>query len=128
MDKAYEGRFLYAAALPYTLADASLARELMHPEMGGPPPASLAEVVVAPFGETAPHAHPSSSHVIHVLEGRGSMRIENRIFPLETRDTVFVPAGAVHQVQNSGDCFLRFLCFFTPPHRHGDTSIIEDKP
>lgn len=124
MDKARETRIPYASALPYTAADGSLVRELIHPEIHPGVAASLAEMVVAPFGESALYTHPGSDLTIHFLEGRGSMRVGARVFQTNERDTVYIPAKNAWQVQNSDDCFLRFLCFFSPFHRHSETIIV----
>ncbi|MBI5844856.1 MAG: cupin domain-containing protein [Deltaproteobacteria bacterium] len=124
MEKTHDTRVPYASALPYTAADGSLVRELFHPEIHGEVSTSLAEMVVAPFGESALYTHPGSHLTVHFLEGRGSMRVGARVFQTNERDTVCVPAKTAWQVQNSGDCFLRFLCFFSPFHKHSETIIV----
>lgn len=124
MEKATETRVPYASALPYTAADGSLVRELLHPEIHGALKTSLSEMVVAPFGESALYTHPGSDLTVHFLEGRGSMRVDARIFSAAERDTVYVPSGSSWQVHNSGDCFLRLLCFFSPFHKHSETIIV----
>jgi mannose-6-phosphate isomerase-like protein (cupin superfamily) len=111
----------YASALPYTTQNGVLIRELMHPDRHGNHDASLVEEVVAPLEQSSLHKHEKSDEIYHFTEGRGAMRVGDRVFPVQPRDTVFIPKGTDHQVQNSGECFLRVLCFSVPAGRHEDT-------
>lgn len=114
----------YASALPFTTPEGTLVRELLHPDKHGGHDASLIEEVVAPFEQSGLHMHEKSDEIYHFTEGRGAMRAGDRVFPVEPRDTVFIPKGMAHQVQNSGDCFLRVLCFAVPALRPGDTTTL----
>ncbi len=111
----------YASVLPYTTMEGTLVRELLHPARHGNHNASLVEEVLAPFEQSYLHRHEKSDEVYHFTGGRGAMRVGDRVFSVEPGDTVFIPKGTAHQVQNSGDCFLRVLCFAVPACRLEDT-------
>ncbi len=39
-------------------------------------------------------------------------------------DTVAIPPGAAHCIENTGTEPLRILCACTPPYDHGDTHLV----
>ncbi|MEW5773999.1 MAG: cupin domain-containing protein [Thermodesulfobacteriota bacterium] len=113
-------------ARPYVTKDGSVIRELFHPDRHGGGRMSLAEAVVPPGRETAPHSHLGSEELYHVLSGRGRMRLERREFELLPGDTVRIEPGQVHSVLNEGEEDLVFLCLCAPPYSHHDTELEED--
>ncbi len=114
----------YSSAQPFMCQDGTLTRNLMHPDIHGTHNASLVETVVPPLERSALVRHEFSDAIYHFIEGRGSMRIGERVLSVEPRDTVYIPMGQQHQVENSGDCFLRILCFAVPAARDADKTIV----
>jgi quercetin dioxygenase-like cupin family protein len=53
------------------------------------------------------HQHP---HVVIILRGRGEVRLENDVYPIEPFDCVFVAPDAVHQFRAGSSDPLGFLC------------------
>lgn len=66
---------------------------------------------LAPGKVEGAHHHPDVDETIHVLAGAGFARLDDRVEPLATGDTVFVPAGTVHEWR-AGPEGLRFLYSF----------------
>lgn len=66
---------------------------------------------LAPGRIEGAHHHPDADATIHVLAGAGSARLDDRIEPLAAGDTVFVPAGTVHEWR-AGPEGMRFLYSF----------------
>jgi quercetin dioxygenase-like cupin family protein len=72
------------------------------------------ESTAAP-GEGPPlHRHASEDEVLYVLEGRLRVKLEATIHEAPAGSFVFIPKGAPHTWQNSGDGPASFLVLFTP--------------
>ncbi|WP_449435007.1 cupin domain-containing protein [Pseudomonas putida] len=57
------------------------------------------------------HSH-EPEEVYHVLEGEGRCTIESVSYELRAGGTLFIPGGAVHQKESTGEKPLRFLFSF----------------
>ncbi|MFQ6107840.1 MAG: cupin domain-containing protein [Thermoplasmata archaeon] len=64
---------------------------------------------ISPGGHTPRHSH-DFEHEVFVLEGAGTLAVEDREESLASGDVVFLPANIVHQFVNDGDQTLSFLC------------------
>ena len=73
-------------------------------------------------GEIGLEMHPDTDQFIRVESGRALVRMgtckETLNFQscLKTGDGVFVPAGAWHNICNTGDCPLKLSSIYAPPH------------
>jgi mannose-6-phosphate isomerase-like protein (cupin superfamily) len=115
----------YAAVPAFVTKDGSTVRELMHPATHGARHQSLAEAIVAPGQTTALHRHRSSEELYHVTAGRGRMTLGDRNFEVGPGDTVCIPPGTAHCIENTGTEPLRILCCCAPPYAHADTELLE---
>ena len=97
----------HADATPYVTKDGSVIRELMHPAHHPVRGQSLAEARVAPGGRTATHVHRVSEELYHVTQGRGRMTLDGEIFEVRQGDTVLIPPGTPHSIENAGEGELR---------------------
>ncbi len=68
------------------------------------------------------HHHPDADETIHVLAGSGEARLDRMSTPLEKGDTVFVPAGTVHEWRG-GEAGMTFLYSF-PADRFEDVVYV----
>ena len=61
------------------------------------------------------HYHLANEEAIYVLEGSGTLRIDERQIALSWGDYVAMPVGerGAHQIINTSDEPLRYLCFST---------------
>jgi len=61
------------------------------------------------------HWHASNEEAIFVIEGEGTMRIGSEEVPVRSGDYVAFPTGpeTAHQLVNSGEAPLRYLCLST---------------
>jgi len=104
--------------------DGSIIRELMHPVSHGCEKQSLAEAVV-PMGEkTALHRHLLSEEIYYILAGCGQISIGDKDHLVAVGDTVCILPGIPHNIENTGDEALIFLCCCTPPYSHDDTELL----
>jgi len=126
--KVRTARTRYAEAEPYTTRDGSTIRELMHPAVHGNRNQSLAEAEVPPGGRTLRHLHRRAEELYHVTAGEGVMHLGPGAFPVAPGDTVLIPPGTPHWIENTGDGPLRILCCCAPAYAHEDTELLgEDR-
>lgn len=90
----------------------------------GPRLISLAEATVAPGQTTALHRHGKSEELYHVTAGHGRMTLDEETFNVGPGDTVCIPPGTPHRIENTGAVPLRILCCCTPPYAHADTELL----
>jgi len=108
----------------YRTLDGSEIRELMHPTVHGNANQSLAEAIV-PVGErTHLHRHLKSEELYHVTAGQGVMQLAEQRFSIQPGDTIAIPPGSPHAVENTGNEPLRILCCCAPPYAHDDTELL----
>lgn len=109
----------------YLTKDGSEIRELMHPDAFPVLKQSLAEATVPVGTTTKLHRHLKSDEIYHITRGQGIMVLGDERTNVATGDTVFIPAGTLHRIRNSGDVPLKILCFCCPAYSHDDTELLE---
>ena len=100
----------------FVTKDGSTIRELHHTEVQ-----SLAEATLEPSEATKRHYHRETEEIYFVLKGSGTMEVDGRTQTVRPGDAVLIPAGAWHQLENTGSSELRILCCCAPPYSHEDT-------
>lgn len=108
----------------YVTRDGSQIRELMHPDVQGSCNQSLAEATVPVGCETHLHRHVITEEIYHILSGNGRVRVGGDESPVEAGDTVLIPAGTPHNIRNTGNNDLVFLCSCSPAYSHEDTELL----
>lgn len=109
----------------YVTLDGSEIRELMHPDRHRVRNQSLAMAIVEPGAATQLHLHRAAEELYHVLEGQGRMTLDMTNFQVRAGDTVLIPPGTPHCIENTGTLELRILCCCSPAYRHDDTELLE---
>jgi mannose-6-phosphate isomerase-like protein (cupin superfamily) len=115
----------YGQITPYRTKDGSTIRELMHPSTHDNHAQSLAEAIVAPGATTHLHRHRQSEELYHITAGRGRMTLGEESFDVGPGDTLCIPPGTPHCIENTGNEPLRILCSCAPPYSHDDTELLE---
>jgi mannose-6-phosphate isomerase-like protein (cupin superfamily) len=106
----------------FTAPDHSMICELLHPardsrlQMG----CSIARAVVKTGQATRPHCISNSSEVYYILEGEGVIHIDAESAAVIPGQAVYVPPGALQQIENTGTGDLSFLCIVDPMWRAED--------
>jgi mannose-6-phosphate isomerase-like protein (cupin superfamily) len=118
------GHSQYAEVTPYHTKDGSIIRELMHPGRHGCRNQSLAEARIPAGSETHLHRHLVTEEFYHVVAGRGRMTLGDSVFGIGPGDTVAIPPGTPHRVNNPGDETLVILCCCAPAYAHDDTELL----
>lgn len=110
--------------IPYTTKDGSGIRELLHPAVHGTEAVSLAEATVPPGTSTFAHRHMESREIYYVVQGLGLMHVEGEAREVRAGDSVWIPPGSAHFVENTGGIDLVILCVCVPPYSHEDTRLV----
>lgn len=113
----------YKDAKPYTTKDGSIVRELMHPEHHICKNQSFAEAIIACDLETKSHKHLKSEEIYYINQGNGLMTLGDKIFNVNTGDTICIPPGTVHKIKNTGNIYLKIICSCSPAYSHDDTVL-----
>ena len=113
-----------ASCPAYVTKDGSEIRELMHPAVQGNAAQSLAEATVAPGARTALHRHRCTEELYHILSGNGRMQLAEENFDVVAGDTICIPPGTAHCIENLGDKPLVLLCCCSPAYSHDDTELL----
>ena len=114
----------YHDSSAYTTKDGSTIRELLHPSLHCNRHQSLAEARVAPGCTTLLHRHHQSEELYHITAGNGMMILGDKRFAVSVGDTILIPPGTPHAIENSGDSELVILCCCAPPYSHEDTELL----
>ena len=63
---------------------------------------SLAEEVLPPGAAVKPHYHKTHEEIYYLLRGSGRMRVGEEWQDVTAGDAVYIPAGLVHSLANTG--------------------------
>jgi mannose-6-phosphate isomerase-like protein (cupin superfamily) len=75
---------------------------------------------IAPGSEIGEEVHDDGDQFFRVEEGKGEVIIDGHRSKIEGDHAIIVPAGARHNVVNTGDKPLRLYTVYAPPeHRDG---------
>jgi len=109
----------------FTTKDGSEIRELLAHRNSCIEKQSLAEARLPPGGKTTPHYHPVTEEIYYITHGSGEMRIDSNRRQVSVGDAIAIPPGARHQIANTGEEVLRFLCCCAPAYEDHDTVLLE---
>lgn len=86
----------------------------------------LVLMTLQPGEEIGEEVHDDRDQFFRFEEGVGEVRIDGVANPVEDDIAVIVPAGARHNVVNTGGAPLRFYTLYGPPE-HKDGTVHRDK-
>jgi mannose-6-phosphate isomerase-like protein (cupin superfamily) len=109
----------------FTTKDGSEIRELLAHRNSCIRNQSLAEARLPPAAATTPHYHPATEEIYYILEGTGRMQIDEDIREVGPGDAIAIPPGTTHQIRNTCDVILKFLCCCAPGYEHDDTVLLD---
>jgi mannose-6-phosphate isomerase-like protein (cupin superfamily) len=109
---------------PYATKDGSEIRELLHPQHHVVRNQSLAEATLPPGTVTLLHRHRVTEEIYHVTHGCGVMTLNDETFQIRSGDSILIPPGTPHRVENTGHEALRILCCCAPAYSHADTELL----
>jgi len=108
----------------FVAGDHTLLRELLHPDKANIKLRySLAHAVLKP-GLTSQLHTLTSSEVYYILEGEGTMFINDESSVVSAGQAVYIPPNAKQYITNSGKVDLKFLCIVDPAWRLQDETVL----
>lgn len=111
---------------PFITKDGSSIRELMAYRNSAAKQTSLAEATLPPNTQTECHLHPKTEEIYYFLKGSGKVLLGDNVVNVAPGDSVLHLPGVRHQIWNTGDIPLLFLCVCAPAYEHDDTVILPD--
>jgi len=109
----------------FTTKDGSEIRELLAHRNSCIVNQSLAEARLPPGHSTTPHYHPKTEEIYYIISGHARMRIESETESVGPGDAIAIPPGLTHEITNTGQETLVFLCCCAPCYEHADTVLAE---
>ncbi len=109
----------------FTTKDGSEIRELLAHRNSCIRNQTLAEARLPPGLATTPHHHLRAEEIYYILAGEGLMQVGDETRPVGVGDAIAIPPGAIHQITNTSDEVLKFLCCCAPGYEHEDTLLAE---
>ena len=100
----------------YQTKDGSIIRELTHPNQQGSKNQSLAEAIIPVDTKTLLHKHHKSEELYHITQGNGLMTLDEQQFEVSAGDTVCIPPGTKHCIENIDKEELKILCCCSPAY------------
>ncbi|HEX6313669.1 MAG TPA: cupin domain-containing protein [Gemmatimonadaceae bacterium] len=86
----------------------------------------LVLMTLEPGAEIGEEVHPDTDQFFRVEEGRGEVMIEGAMTRVERDMVIIVPAGARHNIRNTGKLPLKVYTLYAPPH-HADGTVHHTK-
>ena len=101
--------------------DGSEIRELMAYRNSCIRNLSLAEAMLPVVAVTQEHYHTGTDEIYYILQGRGRMRVGDEERAVGPLDAIAIPSGQRHNIANTGNEPLVFLCCCAPAYEHHTT-------
>jgi quercetin dioxygenase-like cupin family protein len=83
---------------------------------------ALRRFIMKPGGGMPLHTN-TVEHEQYVLRGQAQIGIDGQDYTVKSGDVVFIPAGAPHYYQNTGDEPFEFLCII--PNQKDEITVID---
>lgn len=84
----------------------------------------LVLMAIQPGEEIGEEVHDDRDQFFSVEQGKGEVWIDGKRSKIKSDDAIIVPAGARHNVVNTGDKPLRLYTLYAPPeHRDGTVHV-----
>lgn len=76
----------------------------------------LVLMALAPGQDIGSETHATHDQFFRIEKGRGEIVIDGITTPVKSGDGIIVPAGALHNLKNTGDKPLRLYTLYGPPN------------
>ena len=100
--------------------------ELLHPDLETDElkiKYSIAHAIVKPGEASKPHKLKTSSEIYYILEGKGTMFIDDESAEVHPGQAIYIPPNSRQYIQNNGVSDLKFLCIVNPPWKREDEEV-----
>lgn len=86
------------------------------------PHLQLVLMALQPGEDIGEEVHETVDQFFRIESGQGEVLIDGRKTGIESESAVLVPAGARHNIRNTGDTVLRLYTLYAPP-QHADGTV-----
>ena len=93
----------------------ALSKLLVNPETTDTRNFDFRVSLYRPKGMVEEHVHERAEHVYYIVSGVGLFTLDGEARVVGPRDTIFVPPGVKHQINNTGVEDLLFIVATSPP-------------
>lgn len=108
----------------FIAGDNTILHELLHPNKADLNLRySLAHALVKPGLTSQPHKL-KNSEVYYILEGEGTMYIDEENAKVRLGQAVYIPPNSKQYIKNTGKTDLKFLCIVDPAWRIEDEEVL----
>lgn len=90
------------------------------------PNMQLVLMSIEPGEEIGEEVHEDTDQFFRVEDGKGEVTIDGRTTGIESDMAILVPAGAKHNIRNTGRESLKVYTIYAPPH-HADGTVHRTK-
>jgi mannose-6-phosphate isomerase-like protein (cupin superfamily) len=96
---------------------------LINPETAGSVHMTFGKITVRP-GEGSPrHYHAKTEEIYYIMSGSGKIVIDDKPYPVGPGHSILVPQGARHELTNTGNENLVYLCVDSPVFNPQDVFV-----
>ncbi len=88
---------------------------------------SLAEEILPPGAAVGRHFHRETEEVYYILSGSGEMTVGEETAQVSTGDAVYIPAGNVHTLKNTGSEPMKIMLVCGAAHSFDDSFPVSDE-
>jgi mannose-6-phosphate isomerase-like protein (cupin superfamily) len=85
------------------------------------PHSQVVLMTILPGSEIGEEVHEHGDQSLLIVAGEGEAVLARKASPLSVGDLVFVPAGTLHNVRNTGEEPLRVVTIYAPPEHEPGT-------
>jgi mannose-6-phosphate isomerase-like protein (cupin superfamily) len=96
------------------------AIEIINPESAGSTKVSFAKLIIRPGEESRQHYHRVMEEIYYIISGTGRLTIDDKTFEVGPGHAIFLPTGSHHQITNTGEGDLVFVCADAPVFDEND--------
>jgi len=86
----------------------------------------LVLMAIEPGEDIGEEVHPDRDQFFRIEDGKGEVWIDGKTTEIESDSAILVPAGARHNIRNTGDEPLKLYTLYGPPE-HADGTVQETK-
>ena len=90
------------------------------------PHMQLVVMSLEPGEDIGEEVHEDTDQFIRVEEGSGEVVIDSSATPIQAATGIVIPAGAKHNVRNTGEKPMKLYTLYAPPH-HEDGTVHRTK-
>ena len=107
----------------FTAQDKAIVQEIVSHRNSSVKNQSLAKVTIEPGNTILEHYHRKTEELYHIIEGEGTMVIEDEKQIVGVGETIVILPGQKHKISNHGNTDLVMLVMCAPGYEDDDQII-----